>query len=126
MSENNNKPLIIQPNMPKVVQAQVMHANIGGVKVDYQPDPALAVTVDAVVLQNPNALLGLLSAIINVQHATVRELLETREQIKGMGSELIALREEVTRATEGVGIVPSTPVDGAVDKQAPEASTEVG
>ena len=117
---SKNEPLIIQPNTPKIT-AQTL-ANIGGTDVSYQPDPALAVVVDPRVLQSQNMLLGLLSAMLNVQHACVRELLETREQIKGLGSEIISLRGENERIAETLRdrdpVAPSTAVDNPVDNPA--------
>jgi len=97
MPENSN--LIVQPQN-RVVDPTPARAKIGGVNVDYQPNPELAVVLQTDILQNGAALIGTLSAMLNVQNAIVREMLAARESRSDTDAEVRGIQADVKKVQD--------------------------
>lgn len=72
---------LILPEQGDVVQVDMKQAMIGGVPLDYNADPRIALALPRNVFANPDHLLGLLSAQINIQNALIREIIDLRARL---------------------------------------------
>jgi hypothetical protein len=93
---NNNHSGLILPGQDKeLVDLQLQRVEVGGLEVDIQPDPRIAVSLQAAgfgivgiligsppqmlyCLSKPENLLNILAAHMNIQNALIRECVQLR------------------------------------------------
>ncbi len=75
---------IILPEPSNVVQPRMEKAEIGGIPIDYQAEPSLAVQLDSSVLRDAGLMLGHLSFQFNIIYALIREVLTIRGRIEAL------------------------------------------
>lgn len=75
---------IILPEPSNVVQSRMEKAEIGGIPIDYQAEPALAVQLDPSVLRDAGLMLGHLSFQFNIIYALIREVLTLRGRLEAL------------------------------------------
>ncbi len=109
----DDSKLIVTPERPSVVDATLRRAQIGGVNVDYQADPRLAIQIPPAAVADGRQMHGLLTAMVNVQNALVREVIGLRETVTAQGREL-----EAERTTTRIEPDAEPEVDADAEEQA--------
>ncbi len=118
---------LILPNNQQsaIVDAAPAKTKIGGVEVDYHADPRVVATLKPEVLSDPNMLLGVLSVILNVQSALIREALAMRQALETIADSWEkGLAEGEAAGAEDTQVLPTGDDPGAQPDENGQATAE--